>query len=130
MRHRISRRPRLPRGRPGSAWFAAHWTPDDVPALRVLVDLYDAVERGELMRAGELRLWMDSYGITPKGQQDRRWTRPETRSVATDPPPLRRDQADPYAHLRVVGTTLIGTGREHPHAADVAQLIDSGTAND
>jgi hypothetical protein len=60
-----------------SAWFAAHWTPDDLPGLRQLVRLYDQVERNEFQRASELRLQMDTYGITPKGQQDRRWMRPK-----------------------------------------------------
>jgi hypothetical protein len=55
------------------AWFASFWTPDDLPGLRQLVRLYDQVERNEFQRAGELRLQMDTYGITPKGQQDRRW---------------------------------------------------------
>lgn len=55
------------------AWFAYFWTPADLPALRHLVRLYDQVERGEFQRCGELRLQMDTYGITPKGQQDRRW---------------------------------------------------------
>lgn len=59
-----------------AAWFAAHWTPDDLPGLRTLVRIYDQVERGEFQRANELRLQMDTYGITPKGQQDRRWARP------------------------------------------------------
>lgn len=59
------------------AWFAAHWTPDDVPGLRQVIRLYDQLERGEFQRASELRLQMDTYGITPKGQQDRRWKRPE-----------------------------------------------------
>lgn len=58
------------------AWFAAHWTPDDLPGLRQLIRIYDQVERGEFQRANELRLQMDTYGITPKGQQDRRWARP------------------------------------------------------
>lgn len=58
------------------AWFAAHWTPEDLPGLRTIVRLYDQVERGEFQRANELRLQMDTYGITPKGQQDRRWARP------------------------------------------------------
>lgn len=58
-----------------AAWFAAHWSPDDVPALRLLIGLYDQVERGKFERHNELRLAMDTYGITPKGQQDRRWTR-------------------------------------------------------
>jgi hypothetical protein len=58
------------------AWFAAHWTPDDLPALRRLVRLYDQVERGEFRRAPELRLWLDSYGSSPKGGHDRRWAPP------------------------------------------------------
>jgi hypothetical protein len=63
------------------AWFAAFWTPDDLPALRQLVRVYDQVERGEFQRAAELRLQMDTYGITPKGQQDRRWMRPREETV-------------------------------------------------
>jgi hypothetical protein len=59
------------------SWFAAHWTPDDLPGLRQVIRVYDQVERGEFQRANELRLQMDTYGITPKGQQDRRWVRPE-----------------------------------------------------
>lgn len=82
-----------------SAWFAAHWTPDDIPALRQLIRLYDQVERGEFQRAGELRLQMDTYGITPKGQQDRRWVRPETEVPSSQPQPV---SASPYAHLKVV----------------------------
>ncbi len=58
------------------AWFAAHWTPADLPGLRHLIRLYDQVERGEFQRSGELRLTMDTFGITPKGQQDRRWAPP------------------------------------------------------
>lgn len=85
-----------------AAWFAAHWTPDDLPGLRQLIRLYDQVERGEFQRAAELRLQMDTYGITPKGQQDRRWTRPQTDEVPSSQPPQRPDGASPYAHLRVV----------------------------
>lgn len=58
------------------AWFAAHWSPSDLPGLRQVIRLYDQVERGEFQRASELRLQMDTYGITPKGQQDRRWKAP------------------------------------------------------
>jgi len=58
------------------AWFAAHWTLEDLPGLLTIVLLYDQVQRGEYQRANELRLQMDTYGITPKGQQDRRWARP------------------------------------------------------
>lgn len=66
------------------AWFAAFWKPEDLPGLRQLIRLYDEVERGEFQRASELRLQMDTYGITPKGQQDRRWRPP-----ASDPAPKR-----------------------------------------
>lgn len=58
------------------AWFASFWSPEDLPGLRQVIRLYDQVERGEFQRAAELRLQMDTYGITPKGQQDRRWKRP------------------------------------------------------
>ena len=60
-----------------ASWVAAHWTPSDLPALRQLVRLFDQVERGEYQRCTELRLMMDTYGLTPKGQQDRRWRPPD-----------------------------------------------------
>lgn len=68
-----------------ASWWAAHWTPDDLPGLEVIVLLYDEVRRGGTQRASELRLQMDTYGITPKGQQDRRWQRPteEQKQVAS-----------------------------------------------
>jgi len=65
-----------------SAWFAAHWSPADLPGLRHLIRLYDQVERGEFQRSTELRLGMDTYGITPKGQQDRRWAPPVEEKAA------------------------------------------------
>lgn len=83
------------------AWWAAHWTPADLPALRQLIRLYDQVERSEFQRAGELRLSMDNYGITPKGQQDRRWVRPTEESKPSQPQ-RSPASADHYAHLRVV----------------------------
>lgn len=67
------------------AWFAAHWGPDDLPGLRQLIRLYDQVERGEFQRANEVRIEMDNYGITPKGQQDRRWKKPDGGKVETAP---------------------------------------------
>jgi hypothetical protein len=86
-----------------NAWWAAHWTPDDLPALRQLIRVYDQVERGEFQRAGELRLSMDTYGITPKGQQDRRWARPAEEAQPSSPPRGKPAKAgDHYAHLRVV----------------------------
>ena len=82
------------------SWFASHWTPDDLPGLETTILLYDQVRRGEYQRATELRLSMDTYGITPKGQQDRRWTPGKAleRPATTTKEPI----ADPYAHLRVV----------------------------
>jgi len=76
-----------------ASWVAAHWQPMDLPGLRKVVLLYDATERGELHRSGELRMSMDVYGISPKGQQDRRWAAPKVDDVpvktetpaATDP---------------------------------------------
>jgi hypothetical protein len=81
------------------AWFASFWTPDDLPGLRQLVRIYDQVERGEFQRAGELRLQMDTYGITPKGQQDRRW-RPPAESAPAQA--SKRKPAGNYGHLRSV----------------------------
>ena len=78
------------------AWFAAFWTLDDLPGLRQVIRLYDQVERGEFQRAGELRLQMDTYGITPKGQQDRRWTKPKAPEVAVAKSGSR------YSHLKAV----------------------------
>lgn len=77
------------------AWFAAFWLPEDLPALRQMVRLYDQVERGEFQRASELRLTMESLGATPKGQQDRRWKKPEAAPEATTATPGGR-----YGHLR------------------------------
>jgi hypothetical protein len=77
------------------SWFAAHWTPDDLPGLQVVIRLYDEVAKGQMHRATELRVQMDTYGITPKGQQDRRWKQPET--AATSEPKARK-----YGHLKAI----------------------------
>ena len=86
------------------SWWAAHWSPDDLPGLRIVIRLYDEVERGEFTRATELRQMLDNYGITPKGQQDRHWQKPAADDEEGKPsrPQRRRDANDPYAHLRVV----------------------------
>lgn len=78
------------------SWFSAFWLPADLPALRQLIRLYDQVERGEFQRAGELRLQMDTYGITPKGQQDRRWSPPAEADGVSATTGAR------YAHLRAI----------------------------
>lgn len=78
------------------SWFAAFWRPSDLPGLRQLVRLYDQVERGEWVRASELRLMMDTYGVTPKGQQDRRWKPPVDGEPAKPKP-----KSGKYGPLRV-----------------------------
>src|SRR5439155_10503728 len=80
-----------------TSWIAAHWTPADMPGLRQVIRLYDQVERGAFQRASELRLSMDTYGITPKGRQDRRWLAPPD---APQPDAPERSQSR-YSHLRV-----------------------------
>ena len=81
------------------SWFAAYWIPGDLPGLHVMVKLLDLVERGNATRAPELRLWLDTYGASPKGQQDRRWVAPtaERPTAANVPEPTGR-----YGHLRAV----------------------------
>jgi hypothetical protein len=82
------------------AWFAVHWTPEDLPGLRQLIRTYDQVERNEFQRGPELRLLMDTYGITPKGQQDRRWQPPKAEEPVIETPGA--DPSSPYGHLRAV----------------------------
>ncbi len=82
-----------------TSWFASHWGPEDLPGLRDLIRLYDAVALGDLTRHNELRLTMDTYGITPKGQQDRRWKPPASTAPA---PESQTAETGAYAHLRAV----------------------------
>lgn len=82
------------------AWFASHWTPADLPGLRLLITQFDAHQRNAAPKANDatavVRL-MDTYGITPAGQQARRWAPPEaSETPATGPVPESR-----YGHLRV-----------------------------
>lgn len=81
------------------SWFAAHWDEADVPGLRVTVRLFDECQRGRWQRAGEFRMWADTYGLTPKGAQDRRWIRPKPEAEKA-PAPRAKGM---YDHLRVVG---------------------------
>lgn len=84
-----------------SSWFAAFWTPSDVPALEHVILLYDAVRRGEGQRSAELRLCMDTWGISPKGQQDRRWRPPAAEDSADER--ASKSKSSRYNHLRAVG---------------------------
>jgi hypothetical protein len=64
-----------------------------------VIRLYDRVERGEYQRATELRLYMDTYGITPKGQQDRRWKPPNDGALAAA---STTEPGGAYGHLRTI----------------------------
>jgi len=85
-----------------SAWYAAFWTPEDLPALRQLARVYDEVEQGATQRHGELRLSMETWGMTRKGQMQNRW-RPLTEPVATASP-TRNPKA---RHLRAVKSDAV-----------------------
>jgi hypothetical protein len=90
-----------------AAWYAAHWSPDDLPGLEIVIRLYDQVQRGEFQRATELRLAMDTYGITPKGQQDRRWAPPKpVDTPAAEPEPGQ--PAGQYGRLRALPPAATG----------------------
>jgi hypothetical protein len=83
-----------------SAWYAAHWLPEDVPNLRLIAMMYDAVDRGISNRAADrtaLHTWMRSYGMTPDGQSSLRWLQPKEGEEAPAPKATGR-----YAHLKVV----------------------------
>ena len=80
------------------AWWASFWSAEDLPALRQVIRLYDQVERGEFQRAGELRLQMDSYGITPKGQKENRWIRRDGQQQ----PPVRAQKDRKASVLKVL----------------------------
>ena len=86
------------------AWFASHWTPADLPGLRLVIGQFDAVQRGQTKANDVTTLvrLMDTYGITPAGQQARRWEAPKDEpqvQPATDDAPAGRL----YGHLRTVG---------------------------
>jgi hypothetical protein len=75
--------------------------------LRQVIRLYDRVERGLATGSEriELRQLSDSYGITPKGQQDRRWAPPKDEAPAATTPADGAPTEEPggrYAHLRSV----------------------------
>jgi len=82
-----------------TSWVAAHWSLIDLGGLRQLIRIHDQLERGDYVRATEFRLGMDTFGISPKGQQDRRWLPPKAEDEAPAKTPSGR-----YAHLKVVGS--------------------------
>jgi hypothetical protein len=83
------------------AWFAARWSPDDLPGLRLVIGWFDIVQRGNVKANDVTALvrLMDTYGITPAGQQARRWEAPKEDEIPTAP----AAKAQRYGHLRPVG---------------------------
>lgn len=82
------------------AWWASNWTPADLPGLRLVITQFDAHQRNAAPKANDatavVRL-MDTYGITPAGQQARRWTPPKA-----EPDEPKEAADNPYGHLRRV----------------------------
>ena len=64
------------------SWVAAFWTPEDVPGLRMVAPIYRRGRARRLPARPDFALWMDTYGLTPKGQQDRRWRPPDEPKAA------------------------------------------------
>lgn len=87
-----------------SSWFAANWTPDMLPGLRVVILAYDDVIRGGVKAADRtaLHALMRAYGITPDGQAALRWAPPKTEETQPSPSQQPR-RASHYDHLKVVG---------------------------
>ncbi len=89
------------------SWFAAHWAPEDLPNLLIIIRLWARSAAGTASGAerSEMRQLMDSYGITLKGQQDRRWQAPRA-----DAAPVAQPEGEPatrpsrYEHLRTVAS--------------------------
>lgn len=88
-----------------SAWFASNWTPADLPGLRVCIEWYDVVVRRD-SKANDvtaLMRLMDTYGITPAGQQSRRWQPPKAEDGEQPATGSAETKPTRYEHLRVAG---------------------------
>lgn len=88
------------------AWFAAFWLPEDLPGLRTLIKLYDQVERNPEVASlqSQLRQAMAAYGVTPEGQQKRRWLPPADTPYGEESAdaPKRRHRNRREASLEVI----------------------------
>lgn len=99
------------------SWAAAHWDTDDLPQLRQLARLYHACVMAHkepviwpppgsnaqpvkrIPPATEFRMLADTMGITPKGQQDRRWLKPD---VPKRNPAALAPRRSAHEHLTLV----------------------------
>ena len=77
------------------SWWASFYTPEDLPALEMLVHWYDAAYAGDDKAAGRFLSAADKLGVTPKGRQDLRWAPP-----VDVPEPVADDLADDLAARR------------------------------
>jgi hypothetical protein len=59
-----------------ASWWAANWSPEDVPQLELAVRLYDLIVRGSTNEMPRFQSIADSLGITPKGRHALRWLPP------------------------------------------------------
>jgi len=75
------------------------WSPADRAAVAQLAGLHHELERGKLSLAGEVRLRMESLGLTQKGKRDLR-LRIVDDEVEAKPAARKSSRRE---HLRVVG---------------------------
>jgi hypothetical protein len=75
-----------------------------MPNLRLVIKLWAKADSGKATGAerSEYRQLADSLGITPKGQADRRWRRPDPQAAGTVGTPAS-DPRVAFRHLRAVG---------------------------
>ena len=59
-----------------ASWWAAHWTKEDLPGLKLVIRQYDQNLRGAL-EINKLTPLLDAYGITPTGRQKLHWLPPK-----------------------------------------------------
>lgn len=84
-----------------ASWWAAHWKPEDLPGLRMVIREFDRLARGD-GKVNEVRALLAAYGITPEGQQKLRWLPPKEQTAS--PAAASRDgKVTPINRPRVAG---------------------------
>ena len=81
------------------SWAASFWKPEDLAAIEAAIMLYDKLMREpSSATATALGQYLDRFGLSPKGRQDRRWKPPETQ-----PEQEKAPAESSYRRLRVIG---------------------------
>lgn len=80
-----------------ASWWAAFWTPGDLPQLQLAAVLFDQVQAGAL-DVSKLTPVLDKLGITPKGRKDLLWTIPKEEPGGAK---VTRGSGGRYGHLKV-----------------------------